>query len=401
MPGSFTCRSVLIAGLCVVTDLAFFGILWQQNATGGPGARLGLEVPSWQVGLLVVVGIVVMDAALALPMRYAGAVALGHAVLGLLTVPITPAWLAIRLVAPSGLAVSHYQAGAWLHGRQAVLVFGGLFAAETARIMITVARVPYGWVTLGPVLIAYVVLPWLVGRLTTARRAHLASLEAEAAMRGHNERLAVQRAVAEERSAVARDLHDVISHHVSAVGMHACAARLSLNGAEAEHARRSLSDVESASRSAMVELRRMLDVLHGQDTVDAQRQPGLDNLDELLDGVRAAGVPVRLTLQGTQLTLPDSRDIALYRIAQEMLTNAVRYRAGGAVDVVLGYDLDRVRLIVTNEIDPAVRHERGWRHRGLMGVRERVGLFGGDVTYGPTPDGTSWQIRVDLPLERP
>ncbi|GAA4416344.1 histidine kinase [Actinokineospora soli] len=391
---------MLIAALCVYADLSIFGILWYVGSFGGPGSQLGLVVPDAAVGVLLIAGIVVVDVAVALPMRHAGKVALCHALFGLVTVPIVPTWQAYRLIAPAGLAISHYQAGAWLRGGQAALVFWALFAAESVRIMITVARIPWGWVTLGPVLVAYVVLPWLVGRFTTARRAHLAALEAEAALQGHNEQLAVQRAVADERSAVARDLHDVISHHVSAIRIHAGAARLSLDGDEAGHARRSLSDVESASRSAMVDLRRMLDVLHGRGAADAQRQPGLGNLDELLDRVRAAGVPVRLTVRGTPRDLAGSRDIALYRIAQETLTNAMRYRAGGPVDVVLDYRADRVRLVVTNDVDPAARRERGQRHRGLIGVRERVALIGADITYGPAQEGTSWQIRVDLPLDR-
>jgi signal transduction histidine kinase len=202
----------------------------------------------------------------------------------------------------------------------------------------------------------------------------------------------------------------VISHHVSAIGVHAGAARLGLNGDSGDPddpdgsddaVRTSLSAVESASRSAMVDLRRLLDLLHGQETGAGQRQPGLGNLDELLDGVRSAGLPARLTTNGKPRELPGSLDVALYRIAQEALTNALRHGDGGTVEVELGYRQTEVSLAVTNATGPAGRQQESeWSPRGLAGLRKRVSLFGGHLAYGPQPGCDLWRVSVSFPLEQ-
>jgi signal transduction histidine kinase len=310
----------------------------------------------------------------------------------------------------SGLLIAGYRAGAWLRTGPAALAL----AATVTGIGVSEWLGGGRGATASLILISMGVtglLPWLVGRYTTARRAYIADLERATEQRQRHEAEAVRRAVLEERETIARDLHDVISHHVSAIGVHAGAARLSLpakglptnkisaessGDAEGDAAvRQSLGAVESASRSAMADLRRLLDLLHARD--DEAGQPGLDNLDELLGTVREAGLPVHLTVHGDVREIPGSHDVALYRIAQEALTNALRH---GTAPVESELDRRRTEIVlaVTNKVSFA-RPDGEGAHRGLAGIRQRVTLFGGKVEYGQLPEGPSWRFRASFPLE--
>ncbi|WP_158887664.1 sensor histidine kinase [Amycolatopsis anabasis] len=385
--GSLTRQSLLVAGVCLVADVGLFLIA---------GPPLGGNWRAW----VVLAGLVAFDAALAAPARFSGLVAAGHAVL-LVVSPLLLCKCGFdRVPDNAGVLIAGYRAGAWLRTPQGLAALAVVCGGLTASQLIVDNRSAHDWRLLVINVLVTAVLPWLVGRYTTARSGYLEELDRQAERRRHDEQEAVRRAVTEERSAIARDLHDVISHHVSAIGVHAGAARLGLSGDSAQ-VRRSLSAVESASRSAMVDLRRLLDLLHGQDT-RSQRQPGLGNLDELLDGLRSAGLPVRFTRYGTARELPGSLDIALYRIAQEALTNALRHGDGGPVEVELAFRQTEVSFTVTNPVapdrPPATPGE--WPHLGLTGIRQRVALFGGEVAYGPRPDDR-WQIRVSFPLEVP
>lgn len=303
MRGSLTRQSLLVAGVCLVADSALYLALRASVDWG------------WQ-GWALHGAIVLADLALVASVRHSGAVAIGQATLGLLEALLWAHGAGTRVAGSFGFAVATYQAGAWLRGRWAVAVFATLILGELGRHLVAGDWVVHRWPALLGLALGLVVLPWLVGRATTTRQTYLAGLAAEAELARRDERAAVRRAVAEERGAVARDLHDVISHYVSAIAMHAGVARMSLNGTGPTQAGQSLSEVESASRAAMVELRRMLDLLHGQDIDDSQRQPGLHGIGDLVDRVRAAGVAARLTLRGTPPRLPESLDVALYRIAQ-------------------------------------------------------------------------------------
>jgi signal transduction histidine kinase len=165
----------------------------------------------------------------------------------------------------------------------------------------------------------------------------------------------------------------------------------------------SLAAVETASRAAMLDLRRLLDLLHG-DRADVSRQPGLDNIEDLLDGVRRAGLATRLSTHGADRPLPGSLDIALYRIIQEMLTNALRHGDGSAVEIELHYRAESVSVIARNGIQstvPALGRPDGEHNgaaRGLVGIRKRAALFDGTVTYGPGPADDRWETTATFPL---
>jgi signal transduction histidine kinase len=238
-----------------------------------------------------------------------------------------------------------------------------------------------------------------MGRYTTARSGYIDEVERRAEAERQSARQALTTVVAQERGAIARDLHDTISHHVSAMGVHAAAARLGLAaGAGPEKLRTALGQIESSSLTAMSDLRRMLDLLY-DDHRDEVRQPGLRNLGELLDGSRSAGLPLRTRVRGLEpARLPDSVDVAAYRVVQEILTNALRHGGGGTLELVV--DQDDTHLVVTGSNPvPAVATPSPGTGHGLDGIRHRAGLYSGIVESGPAPDGLTWTTRVSFPLE--
>ncbi|WP_326551108.1 sensor histidine kinase [Micromonospora sp. NBC_01813] len=252
------------------------------------------------------------------------------------------------------------------------------------------------------------VLPWMIGRHTTGRSGYIAEVrrQAEHILREAEEQrraadLALTQAVETERAAIARDLHDTISHHVSAVGVHAAAARLGLRSGLPTNQDRtvtSLEQVERSSRAALGDLRRMLDLLHGNDT-DGVRQPGLDGMDDLIDGSRRAGLIVNLTMgDAIPRTLPKSLNLAAYRIVQELLTNALRH-GNGTLDLTLSRTRGEFRITASNTTNPRAGTSSG-TGRGLDGIRHRVGVFGGSVTIGPSPTAPgTWRTGITIPLQ--
>ncbi|SMC78528.1 sensor histidine kinase [Lentzea albidocapillata] len=291
----------------------------------------------------------------------------------------------------AGLLIAGYRAGAWLRGAPAYTSLGLLSASLMACMVLN------GHGPLHAVLVAAkgALLPWLVGRYTTARRAYLAELEKRSAMAEKDAKAAVTKAITEERGSIARDLHDVIIHHVSAINLHAGAARLGLPEGNPKLTN-SLRAVETSSRAAMVDLRHLLDLLHG-DKSEGARQPGLDNLDELLDGVRAAGRPARLEVRGQRRDIPESLDITVYRIIQEMLTNALRHGDACGVTVILEYAPDSLTVTAQNATGPG--DDSASVRRGLVGIRNRAGMFTGTTRSGLDPDGRTWRTVVTFPLE--
>jgi signal transduction histidine kinase len=376
--GTLARQSLLVSGLCVIADV---GYVFYANC-------FPTTIPQL-VTLLAVIGV---DLWLAGPARLSGWVAVAHGLVRMLVVLV---------VSPSasgntaGLMIAGYRAGAWLRGWPAWL---SLVATTTcvglARYL---ANGLNNWAIIPLMMVELGLLPWLVGRYTTTRRAYLAELEQRAEQERRDAKEAVSKAVVEERASIARDLHDVIAHHVSAINVHAGAARLIMAGDQRDSKLgESVTAVESAARSAMVELRHLLDLLHG-DRAASARQPGLDNIDELFDGVRAAGLHAELMITGTPRDLPESVDIALYRIAQEMLTNALRHGDGTEVAVHIDYGKTSLVLSASNPMPANARVSDG-QQRGLAGIANRVTLFDGVASSGPSADGRTWRTEVVFPL---
>jgi signal transduction histidine kinase len=224
-------------------------------------------------------------------------------------------------------------------------------------------------------------------RETAEMRAVMAEREREAAARI---------AVAEERARIARELHDVVAHAVSVMVLQVGAVRHKLPD-ELDEDRDALGRVEGAGRTALAEMRRMLGAMRRNgDGVELTPQPGLDSLDSLVDDVGRAGLPVRLHVDGDPVALPPAIDLSSYRIVQEGLTNALKHARATQADVTVRYKSNRVELEVRDDGVGAATSD-GLGH-GLVGIRERVKIYGGEMTAGPAPDG-GFVLTARLPVE--
>jgi signal transduction histidine kinase len=208
-----------------------------------------------------------------------------------------------------------------------------------------------------------------------------------------------EQAAMEERARIARELHDVVAHHVSTIAIQADTARLTTPDMPGEGGRR-LEAIGQTARDALTEMRRVLGVLRTDSDDGAERapQPGLERLAELLDTARAAGTPVRFVLEGHVAPLPPGVELAAYRIVQEALTNARRHAPGAAVDVELRYTPDGLHLRI-RDTGPGPTTSEPDGH-GLLGMRERAAMVGGSVRSGPAPGG-GFAVEADLPVAGP
>ncbi len=238
-------------------------------------------------------------------------------------------------------------------------------------------------------------LCWLAG-LAVRGRAQRAEAAEERATRAEREReTATRLAVAEERARIARELHDVVAHALSVMVLQVGAVRHNLREDD-EESRDALSHVEQAGRTALAEMRRLLGAMRGEgDDLELVPQPGLDRVESLLEEVRRAGLPVRLHVEGEPLPLPRAIDLSAYRIVQEGLTNVLKHAGAGRADVTVRYEPDDLRIEVRDDGKGAAADD-GVGH-GLVGIRERVKLYGGEMTAGEE-NGGGFVLRTRLPL---
>jgi signal transduction histidine kinase len=242
---------------------------------------------------------------------------------------------------------------------------------------------------------------WLVGDNLRVRRAYVAELEAKAARAQADRAAELAQAAAQERERIARELHDVVAHHVSVIAVQAGAARLLAEGnGGVTSSRDEWAAVEETARQALTELRQLLGVLrHGGEGPSLAPQPGLGQLERLLDEVRAAGLPVRSELDGTPIALPSALDLSAYRIVQEALTNVMKHEGRVPTLVAVRYRPGEVEVTVENEGGgPRLVTAVSGAGHGLIGMRERVGVLGGDLDAGPRPGG-GFAVRARFPLD--
>ncbi|MGG2460438.1 sensor histidine kinase [Streptomyces sp. RGM 3693] len=208
-----------------------------------------------------------------------------------------------------------------------------------------------------------------------------------------------RRTLLEERNRIARELHDVVAHHMSVISIQAqVAPHLAEN--PSDELKENLRGIRQNAVEALTELRRVLGVLRSEDTRPESAphapQPTLDRLDELVDNVRGAGVEVTVDTTGSPRPLSPGTELSAFRIVQEALSNAMRHAPGAAVHVALGYLPDRVTLRVTNTApDRPAQPSPGTGH-GLLGMHERTTMLGGELATGPTPDG-GYEVTAILP----
>jgi signal transduction histidine kinase len=238
-------------------------------------------------------------------------------------------------------------------------------------------------------------ISWVAGFAVRERGVQIEAAELRATQAERERDVAARIAVAEERARIARELHDIVAHAVSVMVLQVGAVRHKLPVARSED-REALSGVEHAGREALAEMRHLLDAMR-DDGEDLQLgpQPGLDRLDALLQDVGRAGLPVGLRVDGDRVELPRGIDISAYRIVQEGLTNALKHADASQAEVALEYATGRLRIEVRDNGHGAPTHNGGGH--GLIGIRERVKLYGGEMSTGSTNRG-GFILSVHLPL---
>jgi signal transduction histidine kinase len=238
-------------------------------------------------------------------------------------------------------------------------------------------------------------ISWLAGFAVRERAVKAEAAEVRATQAERERDAAARIAVAEERARIARELHDVVAHAVSVMVLQTGAVRHKLSEADVED-RDALQGVERAGRTALAQMRRLLAAMRDDgDEAELAPQPGLDGLDSLADEVGRAGLPVRLHVEGERFPLPRAVDLSAYRIVQEGLTNALKHARASAADVTVRYRPDEVQLEVRDDGIGAAASD-GLGH-GLVGIRERVKIYGGEMTAG-TANGRGFVLSTRLPL---
>ena len=254
------------------------------------------------------------------------------------------------------------------------------------------------WIMVGSIIFGGpAVIAWALGDSMRTRRAYYAALEDRAARLERERDAQAQIAAAAERARIARELHDVIAHNVSVMVVQADGASYALDRSP-ERARRALSAISSTGRQALDEMRQMLGVLRSADERSGVAPiPGIGQLDELLDQTRASGLAVSFSVQGVPSPLPSGVALAAYRTVQESLTN-VRKHGGPAAraQVLLRYCEDALVLTISDDGRGAAALSDGAGH-GLIGMRERVAVYGGTLEAGPRPGG-GYRVTARLPL---
>ena len=239
---------------------------------------------------------------------------------------------------------------------------------------------------------------WLLGLVARNHRVALAQLRERAERLEREREEHAERATARERSRIARELHDTVTHHVSAIAVQAGAAH-STSQHRPQRALETLAVIEQTARTTLGELRALLGVLRVSDGVEItaplRPPPTLAALDELIAETRASGNPVELQVCGRPAVLDPAIDLSAYRVLQEALTNAIKHAPGATTSVRIDYLPDRLKLVVTDDGErPAVTGPAGY---GLLGMRERVQLAGGQFHAGPTADRSGFEVRASFP----
>ena len=296
-------------------------------------------------------------------------------------------------VSATVLLCAGYAIGAW----STRLVAGGAVVAVVAVLAGIGVGSDEGALN-GVAAAAVVMLPPVVGYALRTRRLYVEEVEArlESAELRREDR--ARQAVLSERNRIARELHDVVAHHVSLMGVRAGAARTSLatDPAAAEDA---LLAIEDSSRQAVAELRELLGALRdGDDLTELGPQPGLRDLDELASGYGSAGLDVRLDVDGDTGPVDPLNGLTVYRVVEEALTNVTRHSEAAHADVTVAIEANRLRVRVQDPGPARDAPTTDGTGSGLIGMRERVLLAGGSIETGPSGDG--FAVSAEIPRRR-
>jgi signal transduction histidine kinase len=290
-------------------------------------------------------------------------------------------------------------------GLASALLLGNLRDRRTAAVglalvvgsmIIVLYNIPGSWTVSAYVFVTLrFAAAWVAGFALRAREEQAEAAEVRAVRAETERETAARIAVAEERTRIARELHDVVAHAVSVMVLQVGAVRHKLPDSLADD-RDALRSVERAGRTALAEMRRLLGAMRREgDEVEFVPQPGLDGLNALLAEVGRAGLPARLHVDGDPFPLPRGVDLSAYRIVQEGLTNALKHAHASETDVTLRYRPDEIEIEVRDNGESVAPND-GLGH-GLVGVRERVKIYGGKMSAGKVPEG-GFVLSTRLPI---
>jgi signal transduction histidine kinase len=237
---------------------------------------------------------------------------------------------------------------------------------------------------------------YAAGRVTAGARAHARQAAATADLLTREQDLRAREAVAAERARVARELHDAVAHDVSVMVIQATAADRMFDRDPAA-AREALQAVQTAGRRTIDDLSLMLGALRADEPAALGPAPGLGDVPGLVERVRAAGLAVDLVIEAVPADLPGAVALSVYRLVQESLTNVLNHAEGARVTVRIGHRGEQLTVLVEDDGGRGSRTDAAGGGRGLVGMRERVDIFGGVLEAGPRPDG-GYRVRAELPL---
>ena len=300
--------------------------------------------------------------------------------------------LANELSVPfAGLLVATYASGAYTDRRDGRIA-GALLAVAVVAMSFSIGEDPVGdALFIGGILFAV----WGAAMVVRSRHELAAALAARTVELEHEREETARLAVAEERARVARELHDVVAHNLSIMIVQAGAERRAL-GAERPQTAEVLETIEQTGRAAMAEMRRLLGMLRrSDDELALAPQPSLEFVEDLVAQVREAGMPVELHLEGDVRALPRAIDLSAYRIVQEALTNALKHAGPASARVTIRYGTGELEIEIADDGAGAGVPVPGGH--GLVGMRERVALFGGDLATGRRSSG-GYAVRARLPI---
>jgi signal transduction histidine kinase len=315
------------------------------------------------------------------PIAGASVVVLGCAAASVLDITREP-------FVPAALAL--YSVGALVGRRRSIAMLASAFAALGGGLVVgvyvtTPSENLVGTATLVAAVWAIAAIGWAAGVMVRRKRA-----DAERAAASERARV-----VTEERMRIARELHDIVSHSLSLIAVQAGVAN-HIADEHPERAREAMRSIETTSRDALAEMRSVLTVLRDDSVSPGTREPvpSLDDLEALVDRARAAGVAVDANIE-VRVRVPDGVALAVYRVVQESLTNTVKHAGGGRCEVTVRADHTEIRAEI---VDDGARQGSSGGGHGLIGMRERVLMYGGTFTAGPVAEG-GFAVRAVLPLK--
>jgi signal transduction histidine kinase len=246
----------------------------------------------------------------------------------------------------------------------------------------------------GAARVVFLIAAALLGDSIGSRRAYVREIEEKAERLERERESEARRAAAEEQARIARELHDIVAHALSVIVVQAGAADDAFE-LDPARAREPIRAIDSAARAALADLRRVLGIL--QDSAEYEPQPGLDQLDRLIDQVRATGLHVSLEIEGSPRPLSAAVELSAFRIVQEALTNSLKHASAEHVRIRIRYG-DRLELEISDDGRGNGTGGAGTAGNGLVGMRQRVALLGGAFAAGPAPGG-GYRVAAEIPID--